>query len=734
MEIATIAVLTSGAQSELRKRTSQPKGLHHQRLSTTCVQPIGSIKSLEVVSFAHLEGLVLSWCIVRVTAGLLLTFWITQPLFAQSNHAAEPIEEVLVFGRSTDQIGIATSASQGFVGLDDIDPPPLLRVGELAEAVPGMTATQHSGTGKANQYFLRGFNLDHGTDFSAQLNGIPLNMRTHGHGQGYLDLNPIIPELVTTIRYQKGPYSARDGDFSSAGSVRFDYGANMTAPLLKVSAGSFGYRRSLIAASNARYTVAADSTRYAGPWELDENLRQNKGHLGWTLPIGKTQGRLEIDYYDSNWRATDQIPRRAVAQKQISPSGFIDPDLGGNSRRYSINMSMSDDTTDGRLYVISSKFQLFSNFTYFLENPNFGDEFEQIDERTLWGGKFHKSYDMSGPLSMSAGLEFQHDNISRLELNGTSSRLRIRSVRDDTVDQTSVAGYIETDWKVNNHLRANIGLRADHLEADITADRIANSGKASDIQVSPKLNLAYRLSEELEFYANVGRGMHSNDARGAVISVDPNTGESAQAVPLLVPSTGREFGIRYEHGDAIKFTVTAFDIELDSELVFVGDAGSTEANDGSIRRGFETTIFINAGPKLQFDLAYTKTRANYVNTPSEFNAIPGSIETTVAAGINSRWNDKLTTSIRVRYLGGAPLIEDRTIQSGKSLLANAAATLSLGQTEIKLEALNLLDSDDADIAYYYDSRLSGEQPGGVADVHFHPLEPRSLRLTIERSF
>ena len=671
---------------------------------------------------------------MRVAAGLLLTFWITPSLFAQSSHAAEPIEEVLVYGRSTDQIGIATSASQGFVGLDDIGPPPLLRVGELVEAVPGMTATQHSGTGKANQYFLRGFNLDHGTDFSAQLNGMPLNMRTHGHGQGYLDLNPIIPELVTTIRYQKGPYSARDGDFSSAGSVRFDYGTNIRAPLLKVSAGSFGYRRSLIAASNDRYTVAADSTRYAGPWALDENLLQNKGHFGWILPTGETQSRLELDYYDSNWRATDQIPQRAVARDQISSSGFIDPDLGGNSRRYSLNLSMSDVTTDGRLYAVASKFQLFSNFTYFLENPDVGDEFEQVDERTLLGGKFEKRYDMSDHLSMSAGFEFRYDNISRLELNGTSSRLSIRSLRDDAVEQTSVAGFLDADWKVNDRLRANVGVRADHFEADIAADRIANSGKASDIRVSPKLNLAYRLSEDLEFYANVGRGMHSNDARGAVISVDPNTGESAQTVPLLVPSTGREFGIRYEHGDIIKFTATAFDIELDSELVFVGDAGSTEANEGSVRRGFETTIFINAGPKFQFDLAYTKTRANYVNMPSEFNAIPGAIETTLAAGINSSWNDTLTTSVRVRYLSGAPLLEDRTLQSGKSLLANAAATLKLGNTEIKLEALNLLDSDDVDIAYYYDSRLRGEPPEGVSDVHFHPLEPRSLRLTAQRYF
>ncbi len=672
--------------------------------------------------------------VVRHTFLLCLAVGLSTPLLAESDRASGSLEEVLVYGRSSTQIGEALSGSQGYVGLGDIALPPLLRVGELIEAVPGMVATQHSGTGKANQYFLRGFNLDHGTDFAAQLNGMPLNMRTHGHGQGYLDLNPIIPELVTTIEYQKGPYNVRQGDFSSAGSVAFTYGSTIKTPLVKISAGNFGYRRAMVATGNQSYTVALDSTRYAGPWALDENLRQNKGHLGWSLPLDRFATRLQLDYYDSTWRATDQIPSRAVNQGTLEPLGFIDPDLGGSSRRVSLNASLSDETTIGNLYLVSSDFQLFSNFTYFLENPETGDEFEQLDTRTIWGGSFEKAKNVNESMSVSIGVEFQHNEISKLGLNQTSSRQQMSAIRDDLVDQTSIGVFLDTTWQVNQRLRINFGSRADYFEADVTAQQIANSGNTSETQLSPKLNIGYRVADALELYANVGRGMHSNDARGAVISLDPNTGTAIEKVPLLVPSLGREVGLRYEQGETLRLSLTAFDIELDSELVFVGDAGSTEANDGSVRRGVEASLFLNAGPKFQFDLAYTKTQATYTGVPSARNAIPGAMETTISGGINSIWNDNWSSSIRVRYLGGAPLVEDRSISSGRSLLTNAAVTLQLERTEVKLEALNLLDSNDVDIAYYYDSRLVGEPVQGVSDVHYHPLEPRSIRLTIQRSF
>jgi len=662
---------------------------------------------------------------------ILITLLTSAASSAKCAETDESIEEVLIYGRGTGQVGLSTSSSHGFVGFEDIDPPPLLRVGELVETVPGMVATQHSGTGKANQYFLRGFNLDHGTDFSAHLNGMPLNMRTHGHGQGYLDLNPIIPELVEIIEYQKGPYAVRKGDFSSAGSVDLRYRHELDAPAIKVSIGSYGFRRALLTLGNRNTVAAFDTTRYSGPWDIDEDLVQTKVHVGWSIPTGDLTTRLHLDYYRSSWQASDQIPKRAVSQGMITPRGFIDPDLGGSSSRYSVNMTAIGDQFEGRLYGVASDFELFSNFTYLLENQDLGDEFEQVDQRTIGGGSLEGAHDINSAISISAGGDFRHDDISQLGLYSTLARHRWATTRDDEVKQTSVGGFAELNWQVNDRLRTNVGLRADYFSTDVRAASAANSGRASDLLISPKLNLAYLVSEMVELYVNVGRGMHSNDARGTVVSIDPNTGSPADRVPLLVPSTGLELGVRYELEDRLKLTLTAFSIELDSELVFVGDGGSTEPNEGSQRRGFEAAFFFQANRTLQLDAAYTRTRASFAGVPGSVDGIPGAIETTLSSGINARWSDNVTTSFRVRYLGGAPLIEDRSVTSDSSLLANAAASLKLERTEIKLEVLNVFDSGDTDISYFYESRLPEEPALGIADIHYHPLEPRNVRLSIQ---
>ncbi|MBL6690939.1 MAG: TonB-dependent receptor plug domain-containing protein [Pseudomonadales bacterium] len=266
---------------------------------------------------------------------------LTSHAWAHKQHGGEEmLEEIVVYGRSIQQIGSATSASEGIVGYQDIQLPPLLRVGELVEAVPGMVATQHSGTGKANQYFLRGFNLDHGTDFSAAMDGVPLNMRTHGHGQGYLDLNPLIPELVKTTRYQKGPYAPEKGDFSSAGAVDFEYYTALPDSLVEVTVGEDAYRRILAAGSTGDIVGAVDVTQYDGPWEINEDLTQYKAHVSWSPTINSLKTQFALDYYDADWNSTDQVPRRAVESGLINELGFIDPDLGGSSRRFAARASV----------------------------------------------------------------------------------------------------------------------------------------------------------------------------------------------------------------------------------------------------------------------------------------------------------------------------------------------------------------------------------------------------------
>ncbi|MGH8168587.1 MAG: TonB-dependent receptor plug domain-containing protein, partial [Woeseiaceae bacterium] len=303
----------------------------------------------------------------------------------------EAIEELVVYGRAEPQVGIATSASAGFIGYDDIKLPPLLRAGELVEAVPGMVATQHSGTGKANQYFLRGFNLDHGTDFSASAEGVPLNMRTHGHGQGYLDLNFLIPELVASTTFRKGPYTARAGDFSSAGSVEFNFYERLEDTLLGGTIGGDDYYRALAAGSldapGGVVTAALDVDAYAGPWLLDEDLSQQRIFASYAFDAAGVPAKITFQGYDADWNSTDQIPQRAVEAGLIDQFGFVDPDLGGQTERYLLTGSLDFGAWQVSGYALDYDFTLFSNFTYFLDDPVMGDEFEQRDRRRVYGAE-----------------------------------------------------------------------------------------------------------------------------------------------------------------------------------------------------------------------------------------------------------------------------------------------------------------------------------------------------------
>ncbi len=649
----------------------------------------------------------------------------------------QTLEEIVVFGRAVEQIGTANSASEGLVGYGDLSIAPLLRVGELVETVPGMVATQHSGTGKANQYFLRGFNLDHGTDFAASVEGVPLNMRTHGHGHGYLDLNFLIPELVATSHYRKGPYSARVGDFSSAGSVEFTFYDRLEETVIGATVGGYDYYRGLAAGSldagGGVLTAAVDATRYGGPWELDEDLRQNKFYLGYAGELSGARTRISLQGYDGRWQSTDQIPRRAVESGLIGEQGFIDPDLGGNSERYSLNASLDFDRFRISAYAIDYRLSLFSNFTYFLDDPVASDEFEQTDDRSVFGASIVGALDRqlgARAITLRWGTELRFDDIGEVGLYSTEARVRNDIIRQDSVEELSISAYGEAEIALSERLRSTIGLRADWYDWTVDAFQPVNSGTGDDQLLSPKLTAAYRFRDSLEGYLNWGRGFHSNDVRGTTITVDPVSGEPADRVPALVRSDGAEVGLRFESGQRFNATIAAFWLELESELVFVGDAGTTEANDATERTGLELAAFWQANDWLAINAAYTVTDARFQQDQGGGREIPGAVGTTFSLGLTGAWKNGLYASARLRYLGDAPLIEDGSVESNDSLLVNAGVGYRMRNLEFRLDVFNLLDSDDDDIAYYYESRLPGETAEGVADVHFHPLEPRTVRASV----
>ncbi len=604
---------------------------------------------------------------------------------------------------------------------------PLLRPGELIEAVPGLAATQHSSAGKANQYFLRGFNLDHGTDLSASLDGVPLNLPSHGHGQGYLDLNVLTPEFVHDIGFKKGPYSAENGDFATAGAVAFETADHLHGDGLQAWVGENDYCRAVGSkALSQNVLVAADVSTARGAWSTPEDLKKIN-LLGRALVGGWSITALA---YDADWNATDQIPRRAVEDGRLGYLDAVDKTDGGNTSRYILSARRRDllRGLDSVVYVQRYKLDLYSNFTYFLDDPVHGDQFEQVDQRWIYGGSLTKRWSLSDGWSARTGVSARVDDIGKVGLYRTTARVRRETVRQDALTEWSTALWGEAS-KSFGKLDATFGLRADAMGADVKAGDPRNAGDVSDLLVSPKLALAWRLSKTFELYADAGRGFHSNDARGAVITVDPVTGDPAERAPLLSPSDGAELGLRWKH-DGLTLTAAAWALHVDSELVYVGDAGFTEAAGATRREGVELLADWRPTARLNLTASYAGTHARFTNG----DRIPNAVSSVLSAGASWKLGRASTVSLTWRRLGAAPLIEDNSVRSRPTGLVNALFVQDFGKASLMVEVLNLTNSRKDDIAYSYASRLPGETADGVDDVHFHPVEPRAVRAGVKINF
>lgn len=641
---------------------------------------------------------------------------------------AAEVEQVYVWGKREQRIGLATSASEGEVAFGAFLDRPLLRPAEVLEVIPGLAATQHSGAGKANQYFLRGFNLDHGTDFSVSFDGAPINLRTNAHGQGYLDLNFLTPELVETISYRKGPYFASVGDFSGAGSADLSTFDILPQSFLQASAGGYDYGRLLGAANVGSGYVAADVTVNDGPWDRPENLR--RGSMIVRQRVG--EWALSGLGYGADWDATDQIPRRAVDNGLLSRFGTVDRTDGGRSRRLLLTAQRrSDDGWKTSLYGQYYRLNLWSNFTYFLDDPVNGDQFEQAETRWIGGGAVSKTWAGEGPLSYAVGADVRYDHIDSIGLYRTRARVRLSTDREDRVDQWSGAGWGEAGW-TSGPLRATVGLRVDGMGVDIASIDPRNSGRKSDAIVSPKVALSWRASPAVEIYANAGRGFHSDDARGATARISPDGATAIDPVNLLIPATGGEVGVRMER-PGLTASLALWALKLRSELVYTGDAGDTESTDASRRVGLEALVNWSPIPRLNFDASAAVTRARYSDAPGG-DRIPNALDYVVTGGATVRMTERLTGEVTVRRLGPAALIEDNTARASSSTVTNVLLRYRAGPFEFTGEVLNALDTKAADITYFYASRLPGEAPEGVEDHHFHPIERRTLRISIRRNF
>lgn len=675
---------------------------------------------------------------------LLLAFGIALPLGAQSDTTARSdttraraLQPVKVLGRIDDLTGVASSASEGRIGAIDFRLRPLMREGELLETVPGLIVTQHSGDGKANQYFVRGFNLDHGTDFQTRIDGMPVNNPTHAHGQGYTDLNFLIPELVDVIDYKLGVHHASQGDFGSAGGAEFTLATALARPFATVEGGQYGFARvaagQSLALGGGTLLLGGEARGYDGPWVVNQRLRKGSGLARYTWGSPLSRFSLLALGYRGQWDASDQVPLRAVTAGQLSRFGQVDPTLGGESSRYSLSGSYDRIGTRSRqqvqLYGIRSGLDLYSNFTYQLDSA--GDQFNQREQRTVLGVNAMHTQGVGARHLVTVGLQQRTDLLDDVGLHRTARRQRLGTVRQDDVTQSSAGLYVEATSRWTPRVRTVVGLRGDGYLFDVRSDRAENTGRSRDGIVSPKASLVVAAREGMEVYASGGFGFHSNDARGTTITTDPVTGDPASRVDPLVRSRGGELGLRLSTVGGWRATASAWALDLDSELLFVGDGGTTEPSGRSRRAGVTVANYYRPVPSLALDADVSLARARFVEAPAGEQRVPGALEHVVAAGIT--WGGVRRgpfSALRLRHFGAYPLIEDNSVRATPTTLLNGDVGYQFGTVRVQVAVLNLLNGRGRDIQYYYASRLAGEPAGGVEDIHFHPVEPRQLRLTL----
>ncbi|HEY4921611.1 MAG TPA: TonB-dependent receptor [Xanthobacteraceae bacterium] len=658
---------------------------------------------------------------------------------------------------------------------------PVTRPGELLEAAPGLIVTQHSGEGKANQYFLRGYNLDHGTDLAITVDDMPINMRTHAHGQGYSDLNWLIPELVGSLDIRKGPYYADVGDFGSAGSLQIGLVDRLDKNIAQTTLGSFGYQRYLGIGSTklgeGSLLLAGEFGAYDGPWADPDDMRKLNGLVRYSQGTATDGFSLTGMAYSNKWNSTDQIPQRAIPW--IGLFGSEDPTDGGNTGRFSLSarMAQTDDAGSWKanVYVIKSELDLFNNFTYFLTNPIQGDQFHQHDERIVAGGNASRTYNGSLvglPTETTFGIQTRSDDID-LALTETFQRAFLSNIRSDHVGEGSAGVYAENTVHWTDWVRTTVGWRGDYYAASVDSIFDANnSGSTRSAIGSPKLRMVLGPFAKTEFFLGLGMGMHSNDARGTTITEDPtDPAIKLGASPLLVRTRGAEVGVRSKLVPGLNSSLSLFILDQASEIIFNGDGGDTSPSRASERYGIEWTNDYRLSSRLKVDADLALTHARFLGYDSDQaavcaslagypqaqignapgNYIPNAPAIVASAGITLGDKTGWSGALRWRYLGPTPLTEDKAFRSPATSLVNARIGYGFDDGwSVHLDLLNLLNTRANQITYAYGSLIRTDSlfaacnsptpppaavcQNGVMGSVLHPVEPLAARLTVTAKF
>jgi TonB-dependent Receptor Plug Domain len=685
---------------------------------------------------------------------------------------AEPLDTITVVATGVSNM---TAASAGDISQAQIQSEPLLRPAAILENVPGLIVTQHSGEGKANQYFLRAFNLDHGTDLALEVDDMPVNMPTHAHGQGYSDFNFVVPELAADLHYKKGPYYADEGDFATAGTVRLGL-VNEVPSSATLGFGEEGYRRGLLLGSagfvGGTLIGAGEVYHNDGPFEVPDDYNRLNGVVRYFRGDAGDYFTLTAMAYSAKWNSTDQVPLRAISAGLIDRFGSLNPTDGGVSTRSSLSFNRvkrSDETeVQVSAYLIRYKLDLWSTFTYYLRNSIDGDQVLQHDDRVVYGFKAAKSWFTSflgAPTTNVIGVQARIDDIKDVGIFPSFERRTLGSTQNAGVWESSGAVYAESSTEWRDHVQTTLGLREDQFDFDVK-DKMLNPDGSCNINsdplgcvtgtkrssiFSPKLGLVLGPWARTTYFINVGDGYHSNDARGVTRS-----GQNPDQRPVtpLTRATGGEVGIATKVIPNLETRLDVFELKLKSELVFDGDAGVTSPSGATTRTGIEwaSTYHLNEWLSAEFNTAFTRARFDRNAAPDTLGCgdaaptnpcalpvgivgryIPNSPTNVTDAALIAQRDSGWFGALRARHFGASPLVEDNSARSPAYTTVDAQIGFRAAKWLAAIDVFNIADVKWNDIEYYYVSRLKNE-PSPVADYVVHPGVPRTVRARLEYQF
>ncbi len=628
------------------------------------------------------------------------------------------------------------ASSQQFIPDKEILLQPQGRPAQVLRLIPGFIAVEHSGgAGKADQYFLRGFDADHGTDVAFFTDGMPINLRTHAHGQGYTDLNFIIPETVEGLDVSKGAYLPEYGDFATAGAVSFRTRQVVQEGVVQATGGQFDTQRYLLMFSptkdKVRTLFAAEGYYTNGPFENGKRyLRTNLFGKMTTNLTGRDELSLTGTFLKSQWNGSGEIPFRAVTDGTLNRFGAIDPSEGGNTLRSTVRLNYHYDTTSGGQFFANAygqyyRLDLFTNFTFFLNDPVNGDGIQQSDRRVVYGGDL--GYKQQGevlgvPSIGTVGFQTRVDDI-HARLGTQTTRMPTGTTTDSDILEASYAPFVKAELQPTSWMRLSGGLRAETFTFDVR-NRCSTcaeqpAGRASSGIVLPKMNLILGPWAGTEFFANYGEGYHSNDARSAVA---PGSLPLARAKSYEVGVRSKPWG-----PEGVELIATLWRLDLKSELVFAGDAGTTDIRGASRREGLEVAARGQIWGPIYFNGSVTWTKAEFRNG----DAIPLAPEYTAYGAVILKWPEGLTSQLQATYLGVRPLIEDRSMTSPSWITFDLSEryrlpiTLPHGRMEAFLFVQNLFNTEWEQAIFAFESRLRNKA-AGVSDIHFVPGNPRTF--------